>query len=66
MQHVDLLDEPLLDEEAVAKLLSIRPQTLSVWRTTKRYCLPYIKIGHAVRYKRSAVLEFIESRTVAA
>jgi predicted DNA-binding transcriptional regulator AlpA len=56
----------LLTEDEAAELLATKPQTLSVWRTTKRYPLPYVKVGRNVRYKLSAILAFIESRTVAA
>lgn len=56
----------LLTEIEAAELLATQPQTLSVWRTTKRYPLPYVKVGRNVRYKLSAILAFIESRTVAA
>jgi len=54
----------LLTEDETAALLSTKPQTLSVWRTTKRYPLTYVKVGRLVRYKLSDVLAFIESRTV--
>ena len=59
-------DNPLLDTKEAAKLLNVSPGTLEVWRSTKRYALPYSKIGGAVRYRRSAVQEFIAARTVAA
>ena len=38
-------DQSLLTEAQAAELLGIRPQTLSVWRSTKRYPLPYIRVG---------------------
>jgi len=58
--------DPLLTEKQVAKLLGVKPSTLQVWRSTKRYPLPYIKSGRLVRYRASAVQEFIDLRTVAA
>ncbi|MCE9547629.1 MAG: helix-turn-helix domain-containing protein [Planctomycetia bacterium] len=54
----------LLTEVEAAELLSIRRQTLSVWRCTKRYPLDYVKIGRSVRYKMSAINKFLERRTV--
>lgn len=56
-------DDPLLDEKKTAELLDVKPETLSVWRSTKRYALPYVKIGSKVRYRRSSVLKFIEANT---
>ena len=57
--------DPLLDERQAASFLGISPGTLSVWRTTRRYPLPYIKVGRVVRYRVSDLRAFIESRTVA-
>lgn len=59
-------EDKLLDERQTAELLSVCVGTLQVWRSRKRYPLAYIKVGRAVRYKRSAVLAFISSRTVVA
>ena len=52
--------------QEVAELLDVSPQTLEVWRCTKRYKLAYVKIGRNVRYPSSAIQDFIASRTVAA
>ena len=35
----------LLDDHAAAALLDVSPGTLSVWRSTGRYNLPFLKIG---------------------
>jgi excisionase family DNA binding protein len=56
--------DPMLDEAAAAEMLGVRPQTLSVWRLTGRYSLPFCKVGRAVRYRRSDLDAFIASRTV--
>jgi excisionase family DNA binding protein len=53
----------LLDETAAAALLDVTPGTLSVWRSTGRYALPFLKIGRKVRYKRSDLLAWLEKRT---
>lgn len=54
--------EPLLTEQQAAELLNIRPGTLACWRVTKRYPLPYVKIGRSVRYRRSDLEAFASSR----
>lgn len=57
-------DDRLLTQAEAAEILSVAAQTLSVWRSSKRYDLPYSKIGRNVRYRHSDVLAFIESRMV--
>jgi excisionase family DNA binding protein len=51
--------EPLLTPIEAAAILQISVGTLAVWRATKRYPLAYIKVGRSVRYRKSAVEEFI-------
>lgn len=53
----------LLDEKAAAALLDVSPGTLSVWRSTGRYSLPFVKIGWKVRYRRSALEAWMQART---
>lgn len=52
----------LLTPQQVSDILGITTKTLSIWRSSKRYDLPYIKSGRLVRYKREAVQSFIDSR----
>ncbi|MCP4354047.1 MAG: helix-turn-helix domain-containing protein [Proteobacteria bacterium] len=52
----------LLDKNEVSEMLGITIGTLAVWRTTKRYNLPYVKAGRLTRYRESDVLNFINSR----
>lgn len=40
--------------------------TMAIWRCTKRYPLPYIKVGRLVRYRISDLDAFLNSRTIAA
>jgi hypothetical protein len=54
----------LLTEAEAAALLGVEPKTLAVWRSTKRYPLPYIKIGRLVRYQRCDLIAFVDSRRV--
>ena len=58
--------DELLDEKATAAILDVSISTLQVWRCTKRYPLPYVRVGRNIRYQRSAILAFIAARTVAA
>ena len=53
----------LLDEKAAAKLLDLKPGTLSVWRSTGRYQIPFVKVGHRVRYNRADLEAWLDSRT---
>lgn len=53
----------LLSEQEAAELLTVSPGTLSVWRSTGRYALPFLKVGRKVRYRRGDLLAWLESRT---
>lgn len=52
----------LLDEKQAAAFLTLSPGTLSVWRSTGRYKIPFIKIGARVRYKRTDLDAWLDSR----
>ncbi len=54
----------LLNEAQAAEFLQVTPGTLSVWRSTKRYPIPYLKIGSRVRYRRTDLEQWLRSRTV--
>ena len=56
--------DPLLTEEQAAKFLGVKPASLQVWRSTKRYKLSYLKVGRLVRYRLSALNAFLASREV--
>lgn len=53
----------LLDEKQAAEVLTVEPGTLSVWRSTGRYSIPFVKVGRRVRYRRSDLLAWLKSRT---
>jgi excisionase family DNA binding protein len=59
-----MTDDKLLTRREAADLLGISPETLTIWACTKRYPLPYVKVGRSVRYRRTDLEAFIESRTV--
>ena len=54
----------LWTETEAADYLSVEPQTLCAWRCTRRYNLPFIKVGRLIRYRPEDVEAFLESRTV--
>jgi len=54
--------EPLLNRKTAAKYLGIAPGTMAVWDCTKRYDLKPIKVGRAVRYRRSNLDKFLETQ----
>ena len=58
--------DPLRSEREAAEYLGVKPTTLQVWRSTKRYPLEYVKVGRLVRYRQSALDAFAQARTVAA
>lgn len=51
--------------EETAQFLGVTVGTLQVWRSTKRYPLPYLKIGRKVMYDPDKVVAFKESCAVA-
>ena len=51
----------LLTPHDVAKVLGITTKTLRIWRYTKRYYLPYMKVGQLIRYRPEDVTGFIEA-----
>lgn len=53
----------LVDQTEAAAILDVSPGTLSVWRSSGRYCVPFLKIGRKVRYSRKALDAWLESRT---
>lgn len=53
----------LLNEKSAADFLDVEPGTLSVWRSTGRWALPFVKVGHLVRYRRADLESWLASRT---
>ena len=58
-----VLPSDLLTRQQAAEYLTIQPQTLAAWATTKRYALPLVKVGRSVRYRRSDLDQFLAERT---
>lgn len=55
---------PLMDTNQAAVYLGVEPATLTMWRSTKRYPLRYVKVGRHVRYRKSDLDAFLDKRTV--
>lgn len=53
-----------LTPEQTGEVLDTSINTLSVWRTTGRYNLPYTKVSRRVAYPINGVAEFLLRRTV--
>ena len=54
----------LLSRKEAAQFLGVSETTLAIWKSSKRYALPCIKIGGRAKYRNSDLLHFIESRTI--
>ena len=67
-QIVEALELPRtpvnLTPEQTGEVLITTTNTLSVWRTTGRYNLPYTKVSRRVFYPINGVAEFLLRRTV--
>ena len=62
LQSIVQASKELLYERAAADLLDVTPGTLSVWRSTGRYALPFLKVGRKVRYRHSDLLAWLDKR----
>lgn len=54
----------LLTTAEAAEYLGTTVGTMEVWRCSKRYAIPYIKVGRLVKYRRSDLEQWLQSRTV--
>lgn len=52
--------DKLLNGHEAAAFLGITYHTLAVWKSTKRYNVPYVKIGRLVKYRRTDLERFID------
>jgi excisionase family DNA binding protein len=57
-----MLDDELLDYEGASRFLDTPVGTLQVWVCTQRYGLPYYKLGRKVRFRKSELLAWLETR----
>ena len=56
----------LIPAKEAARILGIQPDTLNVWRATKRYQIPYVKVGSRVFYRQEDLIAFIKDNMVGA
>lgn len=54
----------LMTPGAAAAYIKIEASTLAMWRSTKRYPLPYVKVGRRVFYRKAHLDAFLAARTV--
>jgi hypothetical protein len=59
-KYEDFLDL-LTEKEAAVYLHLTNPRTLTVWRSTGRYGIPYVKLGRIVMYRKQDLADFLES-----
>jgi len=60
----DQSNDPLLSPPEAAEFIGVTVRTLSVWRCVGRYNIPFIKVGRLVKYRKSALNDFLERRTI--
>jgi len=58
----DELRGEYLTPNDVAEMLGVSVKTLASWRSTKRYPLPFVRVGRCIRYRRTDLEEFLEKR----
>ena len=51
-----------INEKLTSEVLGVKVSTLTNWRTTGRYNLPYIKVGRLVRYRVEDLAAWIAKR----
>ncbi len=61
--YAEAAEHRLKTRAEAADYLGLKPQTLSVWASTGRYDLPYIKVGRLVKYRQSDLDEFLSRNT---
>lgn len=55
-------DDDLLTDKQLAEYLQLAEGTPAVWRSEKRYLIPYIKVGRSVRHRFGDVKVWLKSR----
>jgi len=53
----------MLTPQQAADYLGVTVGTLGIWRCSRRYPLPFVKVGRKVCYLKSDLDTFIERRT---
>lgn len=58
-----MTNDKLFTSKEAAEYLGISRYSLNMWRSKKRYIIPYIRLGRWIRYRQSALDEFLKQRT---
>jgi excisionase family DNA binding protein len=58
------LTSDLYSRDEAACYLGVTSKTQAVWACTKRYNLPFVKIGRLAKYRKTDLDAFIARRTV--
>ncbi len=53
-------ERDILNSAEAAEYLRVTPHTLAIWRSEKRYDLPFARVGRFVRYRREDLRRFID------
>ncbi len=61
--YAEAAEHHLKTRAEAAEYLGLKPQTLSVWASTGRYSLPFVKVGRLVKYRQSDLDEFLARNT---
>ena len=56
-----LTSEILFKRKEAAKYLEVSESTLANWAVTKKFRLPYFRVGRGVRYKKTDLDDFVNS-----
>ena len=54
----------LLTREEAAEYLGISKSTLANWACTRKFTIPYCRVGRSVRYRKSDIEAFIKGGEV--
>jgi hypothetical protein len=54
----------LLNNKEAAAYIGITAPTLDIWRCTKRFNIPYIRVGRLIKYRQETLDTFLASRTI--
>jgi excisionase family DNA binding protein len=63
---MEVIPADRLRAKEAAAYLGITEGTLAVWRSEKRYAIPYLKVGGLVQYRKSDLDAWLASRVVGA
>jgi len=58
------IDSPLMTTQEAAAYLKVDFRTIANWRANKKQDIPFVKMGSKVRYRKSDLDAFIESKLV--